>query len=1089
MTGEPRIQAHGGRAGEWTRAAALLALLVFTPAPGSAASSSSAAPVDAARALRDLGADFESDRQLAGAERVSALSATDQALAALRVTDLDAEERVAARMLAGAIKLELGDFAAARESFGRAAEGAGRDAPGADAAFAQIQALEATGQDEDAARAWTKWERSYPASPLIGEARLAQARNALRRGHVTEARATLARLLAASPWMRSDARAVFTLALALYLDHKPAESLELLVPPKVAGTAGPAPLASPAATYLAALDQSALGNRLQAAALFQQCAERAPDSPLRDHALLAKANAFLSARDDRSAAEEFARVATRVTDPTVRAEAELRSAGARFLTGEADSAAGLLREIVDRYPGTDVAARAQFLVGEALVAQGRHAEAIVELNRVLTTYFQHEVAASAQYAVARCLDQLGRHADATGAYQAVVRGYSLAPEAPAAAYLAGVGLMRQGRPLVAAPYFQIVLDRYAPRPVTGAASPATAAATSPATAGAASPATIGAASPASAAAIAPAVIVNLELVDAALCMLEFAYYRAGNLGQLSGAPHLLLQQLPPSRSPWRARALLVDADASASQGRFAEAQLSLERLARDFPDQPVAASALKLLAWCYAQQGRDSLAIACEERLLQRHAASASEAIVSGAFLDIAHERFNQKRYREAASAYEDFVRRYPNSPKQLEARYQAGLCYLRLDRAGDAVDRWEAIVRDSAGAAIAERAWARMGDAYFQAEKYADAKRSYRGLLEHFETSRAAALASLRLAQCEYNAGHDAEALQGFSETIARFANSPEAREAQRGTELALYRLSRSPQGTKVLAQLVEQFPGSAFAADALFQVARRDYQESRWDKAADGFRRVVSQFPSYSAADQAQFMLADAQAHAGRTAEARLAYEQFLSYFPSSALASTVEFRLGLLAFEGKEYANAAVAFTRALSDSASHEVRSASRYNLALSQRMLGDPAAARAGLEQHRREFASDARAADVAFQLGDLDETEGRVPEALEEYARALTLRPRPALVAEAAYRMGRAREQLGQIDAAMRAYAQAASASGRDDPYRLSAVARVAALSEKRKDYARAVAAYRDIARNTTDRELAAAAAGRVAQLESATRR
>ena len=40
-----------------------------------------------------------------------------------------------------------------------------------------------------------------------------------------------------------------------------------------------------------------------------------------------------------------------------------------------------------------------------------------------------------------------------------------------------------------------------------------------------------------------------ELVEAALCLLELAYHRAGNLGQLSGAPHLLLQKLPPSRTP------------------------------------------------------------------------------------------------------------------------------------------------------------------------------------------------------------------------------------------------------------------------------------------------------------------------------------------------------------------------------------------------------------------------------------------------------------------------------------------------------------------------------------------------------------
>src|SRR5262249_29180082 len=156
----------------------------------------------------------------------------------------------------------------------------------------------------------------------------------------------------------------------------------------------------------------------------------------------------------------------------------------------------------------------------------------LELNRVLTSYFQHSVAASAQYRVGRCLDQLGRHADATSTYQAVVSGYALEPEAPAAAYLAGVGLLAQNRPLQAAPYFQLVLDRCASQSGEGGH--------------------VAFASP-----------ENQELVEAALCLLEDSYHRAGNLGQLSGAPHLLLTRMPPSRSPWRATALLIDADASA----------------------------------------------------------------------------------------------------------------------------------------------------------------------------------------------------------------------------------------------------------------------------------------------------------------------------------------------------------------------------------------------------------------------------------------------------------------------------------------------------------------------------------------------
>lgn len=535
--------------------------------------------------------------------------------------------------------------------------------------------------------------------------------------------------------------------------------------------------------------------------------------------------------------------------------------------------------------------------------------------------------------------------------------------------------------------------------------------------------------------------------------------------------------------------MLIDADASAAQGRYAEAQATLEKLAKDFPDHAVGASATKLLAWTYSRQGRDSLAVATEERLLARWAAGGDAALVSSAFLDIAHARFNQKRYREAAGAYEEFLQRWPGHSARLAALYQAGLCYLRLNRAGDAVDRWESLVRDSATAPLAERAWARTGDVYFQAERFESAKQSYEGLLKHFASSPAAGLASLRLAQCEYNAGRDAAALEAYAATIEHYPGTAYAREAQRGTESALYRLSQRPDGATVLAKLVEQYPTSPFAADALLGIAKQDYQARRWAEAAEGFRQVVSRFPNYSAADQAQFLLADSYARAGSNDDARSAYEQFLTYFPESDLAATVGFRLGLIRFAAKDYMAAAVAFTRVLEDSAGPEVRSAARYDLALCQRALGDVEGARHELEKHRAEFPSGEHSAEVAFQLADLDDAAGRSAEAVTGFAHALELSPGPALAAEIGYRLGASREQLKDIPGALRAYQEAARVAPRTEPFRLSALARLAALHEGRKEYTLAVAAYRDIMQNAKDRELVAAAADRVSQLTPSMRR
>lgn len=978
----------------------------------------------------------------AGPARAERLEALERELAAASGDD------AGAAALLGRIRLELGRPLEAEDPLRRALKRSGRGPFEDDLAFALIEAIEASGRTAEAEKEWKQWEKRWGDGPLAVEASLRRAWNDLRRGEIDEARGRLQHMTKTWPWCAADPRVALTRAAAAALADDPKGALALL---------GPEP-SGPAARYLYAICLRATGDRLRAAAAFQQVADRFPDSPLRDPALLAKADVFLEAGDHRSAAEAFTRVAGRVNTPAIRAEAELRAAGARFLTGEPDSALAQLRTLIAAHDGADIAARAQFLVGEVLVSIGRTEEAIVEYNRVLTRYFQHSVAASAQYRVARCLDALGRHGDATGSYQAVVRGYPLEPEAPAAAYLAGVGLLAQDRPAAAAPYFQLVLDRYAARRDDAG--------------------TVVFAKP-----------EHGELVDAALCLLFHAYHRIGNLGQVSGTAHALLEKLPPSRSLWRAHALLFDADALASQGRMDEARGVTETLSREWPDHPVGARAARLLAWIHSHEGRDSLAIAIEERLLARTGPEGDTETVRAALLDIAHERFNQKRYLDAAAAYEDFLRRFPGDPRRLAARYQAGLCYLRLDRAGDALDRWEALVADSAAAPMAERAWARIGDLYFQAERYEDARRAYHGLLEHFAATPAAALASLRLAQCDYNSGRDAEALERFSALAEAQGDTPIGREATRGIERTLYRLSQREDGEELLASLVDRYPGSPFAADAQFQLARRHYDAKRWSLAADAFRRVVSQFPGYSAADQAQYLMADAYAQSGVNDEARRGFEQFVAYFPGSPLRPMVQFRLGLVRFEAREFLEAAVAFEGIASDSLPDDVGSAAIYNLALCHRELGDAAAARAALERHRERYPDGERAADVAYQLGDLDEAAGRPAEAVESYERALALRPDASLRIELSFRIGRCQEALGETDLALASYRRAVSGSDRDHPYRLSALVRTAAMYEARRDFAKALEAYRDIVRNAQDQELVAAATDRVSQLESASRK
>ncbi len=1024
----------------WTTAAGLAGAIVLLAACAAAAADGAEPP----SALGELGLRLDEARRLGTDEQAQAL---EEILGALDAADdkLSSERKTAALLLSAEARFALGRPAQAREDYAKAEKAKGPFAD--DAAFGAIRAREAAGDDVNAAKEWDRWLERNPRSPLRAEALLARAWNAVRRDSLVMAAATLDRIRAEAPWMQADPRLQIVRASVAYLAGNPEDALAALGDSTSGATA----------EYLRGLALRAKGETLASAAKFQNVAQRWPDSPLRDPALLAKADVFLASRAWRSAAEEFGRVAEAAHRQDVRAEAELRRAAAITLGGDAQAGVDALNQVIATYAGTPVAARAQYLLGEALFAQERYADAIVAYNGVLEDYFDHELAARAQYRVGRSLDALGRPAEATGAYQAVVAGYSQAPESPAAAYLAGVGLLDAGRAMAAAPYFRIVLDRYA-RESKGAlvfASPE-----------------------------------HFELVEAALCLLELAYHRAGDLGQVAGVPHLMLAKMPSSDSPWRAWSLLIDADALASLGRHDESKAALEKLMLEYPEHEVAVPANRLLAWIHMRTGRDDLAIATEERMLSRYAALGDEESLSSAVLHRAHIRFNEKKYREAAAAYDDFVRRFPASPHTPYALYQAGLCHLRLDRAGDAVDRWEAVVAREPSSEIGAKAWARAGDVYFRAEKYVDAKRCFAGLLEHVAEGESAARATLRIAQCEYNAGHDAEALRGFSDVMERFAETSSAKEAAHGIELALYRLGRQKDGGAVLAELVERFPTSSFAADAQFQIGMRAYEAKDWPAATEAFRRVVTQFPAFSAADRAHYLMGESCEKAGNVREASDTYAQFVSFFPASELLPAVQFRLGSLRFADGDYMQAAIDFTQVLEKKVSEETARAARYNLALCQIQLGSTEVARATLERFRaQQVPGDARAADVAYRLGELHVRAGRAKEEIAEYDAALASKPAAALAGELHYRVGSCRESLSDPDGAIRAYRAAVAAAPKGHAYHLSSLARLASLYEGRERFKDAVAVYRELIRDSNDAELVAAAKERVNQLQAVQRR
>jgi TolA-binding protein len=946
---------------------------------------------------------------------------------------------------------QTGQYLEAADSFGLAARMLEETLFQDDADFCRIRSLEAAGQDAEAQRRWQQWRLDHPNSPLAIEADLARAWNQVRAGDPQAASLMTGSLVASGQWLADDPRVQQLMAVSAYLAGDFETALEHLTVARLAGALTPVGL------MLEGLSQQKLGQDFAAAVAYQELIDEHRVSPLTGYALMAKGGIFPGQENFQAAAIAFNRAAEQTTRIDHRAEALYMAAACSFLGGDQQQGLEAMHSVAVTYAGNpafgdELAARALFSMGEMRWLQGQYELAINRFSEVLSNHFASDLAGSALYRTGRCLDALGRTTEANSTYQAVAEGYPYAPEAPAAVYLAGVGLYEQGHFLAAAPYFQLVIDRYAGQ---GAAfvfdSPE-----------------------------------HQELVEASLCLLEFSFYEAGESGLMAGAPHLALQKMPASGSMWRAYTLLLDADALAAVDRFPESQETLATLLDEYPDHPVGIRANRLLAWTYARQGRQDLAIDTEEALVARYSARNDQENLGAALLTIAHSHFNAKRYGQAAPLYAEYVARFPDQGQKLTALYQEGLCYVRLGRAGDAVDTWQLITAEAPGSEEARKAWQRSGDILFQAAHYDQAREQFTALRENFPDEAAQASATLRLGRCDYNEGQGQAALVHFRQVAAAYPASTEAAEAVEGITQILYGLGREGD-TAALQELVTLYPDSPLAPEAGFELALGTYQTGEYETAARAFDDLCGKYPRYSAADRHFFFAADAWEKAGDIDRARAGWTGFLRYFPHSELAPAGLFHLAGLRFNEGQYHQAVLDFDQVLTMPADQEIRAAALFNLAMSHRILGNTQQALSALERYSAEGEpTSERDITVARAMGEIHQELGHLREAARRYQQAVELGAAPDEAVELNYLAGACLKEAGDFKGALGAYAQSIASLDKTNSFRLSALAQTADLHEQGGDFNGALTAYRDLIENAADPALVGAARNRVDQLEAA---
>ncbi len=794
-------------------------------------------------------------------------------------SDADADE---VRVLSGEALLELGRAEEALAAYGRVAEaGSAREAALRGTGYAEA----ALGRHAEAAAAFERLVRDYPAGRFADEARLQRGVQLLSAGDARGAEQALRTARAEDPevlfWLsRAQEQggdlegALRTLEQAVGREPQGDLATRIGVARgalyQKLGRTDDALAAFEGADSDYALAAAAVaglnaGDAANAERLARRLLERSPQSSYRPQALFVLAEAAFLQGNHAAARDAFAAALAEPEDAAHAARALSRLGWCAYLTGDPRTAADWFERVAREHPGAPQAEEALYMLGRAsdesaqapraaeawraylerhaggpheaevlyALSQAQGDEGRALLERLVSAHQDSELASRALFDLAEGFSRGGDAASAEKAYQDLLARSPEGPLADRARY--GLAWVRHegGQSQRALPLLAQVAENPDADP---------------------------------------------ELRKAAL---ELSIWAHADAGDPEGAEEAWRAFVDASADdPERYRATRRLAEAWRAAGRAGRAREAYETLLKEISTPEVAVDALVEGAFAALEEGDRDRAEA-QVRVADRQGVNAPRVAEAAFFVGETH--YDAGEDARAVELYR-LAARTPG-PFRDDALYKLGFAWLREEDLDQASEAFATLVQSEPQSELLGESLFLLGETRYRQQRYADAYEVLARLRREFPGHEVIAKALFRLGlACGHleRWGEAEEVLAALAKDHADFPNLAEA-ELWRGKALAA---QRKPAARAAFDRVVALDRG-ALAAEARLETGRLLRRDGRTEDSLAEFLKVAVLYEHPEHVPAALLAAGECLEELGDPAKARERYREVLADFATSASA----------------------------------------------------------------------------------------------------------------------------------------------------------------------------------------------------------
>ncbi|WP_437185960.1 tetratricopeptide repeat protein [Planctomicrobium sp. SH668] len=312
---------------------------------------------------------------------------------------------------------------------------------------------------------------------------------------------------------------------------------------------------------------------------------------------------------------------------------------------------------------------------------------------------------------------------------------------------------------------------------------------------------------------------------------------------------------------------------------------------------------------------------------------------------NVAVEFYKQQRWDLAADACAEFIEKNPSDERAVAMRIYWAQSLVHLRKFQEARVQFQLFLQQAPDHADRPLAMYRKGECSYFLNDYAAAEAELTEFLKAYDQHDLAEWAYVYLAESQLRLKKYEAAAANFDAAIKRFPNGRLTSDAYFGLAMTLEGLNRKPEALEMLQNLANR-TDSPRSAEARFSLGARLFDERKFDQAYAEFQKLITQAPGHQLIPAARLNAGYALYYLAKYSEAIAELKQVPVESPLSSDAT----------------------------------------YWIALSQKSLGDFAAAAATISDGLQRLPPSDMAERMTFQLGDVQSRQGEPSKAIATFA-------------------------------------------------------------------------------------------------------